>query len=988
MNEIQKSALTALIRRFAADADKLCASASRYTETEARSEYIDQLFDLLGWDMSNSTGLPNSLKDVVREESQVSETSAKRPDYTFRVGSKRKFFVEAKKPAVDIQTNKESAFQVRSYGWTAGMAVSILTNFRTLRVYDTSTAPKVGDSQDVGLLWEIGFEEFVEVFEDLEKRFGREPVGNGSLESFYGADSRGTIPINDVFLEKITTWRSRIATDIHTRNPEVDAEGLNDLSQKIINRLIFIRMCEDRGIEGEERLREIAKRKDFVEVRRLFRNLDVRYNTGLFEAAEDPFQNRLEIDSEVFLEIVEDLYFPQAPYSFSVLNADFLGQIYEVFLVKRLSIVDGNVELIDKPDYEDREVVTTPQPLVDELVRRAIQGKIRELGGVIDFDTILGMRVLDIAVGSGRFLLRALDELVDAVVDALLESGETEGRVVQRGENDYRLEFGLKRQLLENCLFGIDIDFNAVEVSRFSLVVKLLEDENAGSLPLGDSILPNLDSNLVWGNSVVGSGEVTGASTGLDWAASGLPNEFSVVVGNPPYMKTGEMKTKSAAEFAFYKTKYETPYKQFDKYFVFMEKGISCLNEGGWLGMVVPNKWMNIIAGKNLRGLLARDSWVSEIVDFGNELIFEGKSTYVCLLVLGARDAETFDYRHVDNFDEWLRSPSDPGMSLPSSMLRGYCEKPWVLPSDDNEAKVLLELTASGLLLSEIADVMNGIQTSADDVFAIKEGTARGNVIRFEKNEVTWEIEEKITKPYLMDSGRIQSFHRLEADALVIFPYTYDSTGAAHVLPLDQLQRDFPLAWKYFVDHQERLEKRDISPAPENGEFYKFGRHQALNTAFQRNKIIYSVNQTGDKYAWDGNGCGFASGGTAGEVAISNSRDGYALEFILALLNQNVSEFFLRKRGSPFRGGYYSRGSSVITDLPVPLLDTEAKKAAHDAIVDLTNQICDLEAGLGVGRSVERRKADREVLRNRIDGEFSVFWNFEGADKKIKLPGS
>jgi hypothetical protein len=989
-----------LVAHFDRERQRICATNSTFTETETRVEFIDPLFEMFGWDMRNQRGLPNSLKDVVREESQVNESSWKRPDYTFRIGSTRKFFLEAKKPAVDIRIHRDSAFQARSYGWTAGMVISVLTNFRTIRIYEATTEPNACDDVNVGLLLEVDFQDIPARFNELLGILGREAVATGSIEAKYGASFEGRIPINDIFLEKFNGWRLRIADDLHRRHPALSIDEMSDIAQKVINRLIFIRMCEDRGIEGSERLKTIARRKDVVELRRLFQQLDERYNTGLFDCKDDPLQTVYAIDSQVFLDIVEELYFPQAPYSFTVLDADFLGQVYELFLVKRLSIDTGTnrVTLQEKPQYEGREVVTTPQVIVDELVRRTVSGRLDMLKeqGTLNWDSLRQLRVLDIAVGSGRFLLRCLDELVDAAIDHFKSIGEV-SKITRRVENDYRLVFEAKKELLESCLFGIDIDYNAVEVARFSLVVKLLEDEQQDTLPFGRKILPNLNSNVVWGNTVLEVGEVTltpqlvQTSRPLDWKLSGIPVDFDLVVGNPPYMKTEEMKTKHRDEFEFYKARYQTPFKQFDKYFVFLEKGIERLKVAGCVGMLVSNKWLNIEAGARLRELLAERRLVSEIVDFGNEMVFAGKSTYVCLLVLNAQPRESFRYRHVDSFAKWMLEPNAKGITLGLDTLECYGKRPWVLPADSDEAKVLGTLWHDGLVLSDIADVINGFQTSAEDVFAIKNWSLHGSRVRFEKADRIWEVEKKITRPYLMDSGGISSFASVVGDGRVIFPYEMGEVGEVVLIPPATMASDFPLAWAYLNAHVERLVRRDVSPPPALGEFYRFGRHQALSTAFAGGKIIYSVNQLGDKYGWDTAGVGFASGGTAGEVAIMNPRMGYSLEFLLALLNHRTSEFFLRKRGSPFRGGYYSRGSAVVSDLPVPRLDfgNSTTLGLHNEIVRLTRELISLRdrSRAAVGRAREDAGRDESRLRRELKLQFDQLWEFEGADERISLPG-
>jgi len=995
-----KSIVGKLVDKFAADVSSYTAHSTSYTEMEARAEFIDPLFGSLGWDMLNSLGLSNHKKDVIREESQPTESSSKRPDYTFRIAFTRKFFVEAKKPAVDISKRKESAFQVRSYGWTAGMAVSILTNFKTIRVYDTRTAPNESDDADVCLIMDFDYKDLVKRFDELNAIFGREAVAGGSIEARFGVVTPGYSQVNFLFLERINSWRLKLSNDLHSRYPSIKLDILNDLAQKVINRIIFLRMCEDRGIEGKDRLLKVADTKDVIQIRRLFKELDDRYNTGLFDVTNDPFQAKIAINTDLFLEIVEEIYSPKSPYSFSVLDAEFLGQSYELFLVKRLAL-DEHKRLIlqDKPAYEGREVISTPQPLVDEIVRRTFSGVRAELlrKGKADFVALTELKVLDIAVGSSRFLLGCLNELTDAAIEYLVKAGDTK-YVYERTKGDYRLSFEAKKQLLESCLYGIDIDYNAVEVSRFSLLVKLLEDESRSTLPKGKKILPNLDNNIFWGNSVVDEDfvnpdpDVMSLVHPLNWPATGLPAEFDAIVGNPPYVKTEEMKDKTYDEFMYYKLKYETPYKQFDKYFVFMERAISKLKDGGCIGMVVPNKWITIESGKKLRGLLADNDLVSEVVDFGNELLFSGKSIYVCLLALSKSKHKSFSYRHVDDYKTWTMSPSDKGVTLPITMVRNFGSDSWILPANDLEAAVLTKLYSNSHLLGDIATVFNGIQTSAEDVFPIlKWATPKPGVISFNKDGTVWQVEESITKPYLTDSGLVQSYLPVEYDALIIFPYEFNGSGEPVLISPVQMAKKYPLTWKYLKHHEPRLGRRDISPPPEHGCFYAYGRHQALSSAFRSTKIIYCVNQLGNKYGYDATGIGIASGGTAGEVGIMDPRDGYSLEFILGLLNQRVAEFYLRKRGSPFRGGYYSRGTAVVKSLPVPKLDFKKKAHAelHDEITKLVKSLIGLESkyGKAIGRQKVKLDEQRVELKHSLKKLYDSLWGLKGEGDSLPLPG-
>lgn len=993
--------LKSLVNRFKEEEVKFISSSSSYSESEARSEFIDPLFALLGWNMDNSGNLPMGMRDVVREESQLIETSIKKPDYTFRISTIRKFFTEAKRPSIDISTHKESALQVRSYGYTAGLPISILTNFRTLRIYDTRLEPSATDDADVGLILEINYKDFPSKIGYLRKVLGRNKVASGSIERTFGVTSTGTIPANASFLKRINDWRIRVGQDLHTRYPLLTCENLSDLAQKVINRIIFIRMCEDRWIEGEEMLRRAAKKLDFIKLRALFKEMDTRYNTGLFDVTHDPLQSTYEIDANLFLEIVNEVYAPNSPYSFSVLDADFLGQVYDLFLVQKLAFDSGTgmVILENKPTYERRDIVTTPQPLVGEVVRRAFESKFKQLSkhGTLTIDIIKSLRVLDIAVGSGRFLLRAFDELVIVVINTLLQAKDTT-YLYKITDNNYRLAFEVKKAIMENCLFGIDIDYNAVEVARFSLMVKLLEDETGSTLPPGRKILPDLDKNIIQGNTVVGadfhatSGPVFDQTLPFDWAAAKLPVMFDVVVGNPPYIKTEEMKLTNPEEFEYLKLKYATPYKQFDKYFVFIELALSKMNPGGWLGLVVSNKWITIEAGMKLREMLAKYGLVAEIVNFGNELLFEGKSSYICLLVLTKDGTDQFAYRSVNSYRDFTLTPHDKGFILPSALLNTVGSNAWILPSSNEEAFILEKLIANSRPLSEVIDVKNGIQTSANDVFLIPQFIEGSNFITFNKNGREWKIEKDITRLYISDSSRVISYQPIVADARIIFPYEQKPNNQPTIINPSIMRKKYPLAFKYLTHHRPRLRKRKVSPPPKRGVFYAYGRHQSLNAVFTSPKIVYSVNQRGDKYAIDSAGVSYASGGTAGEVAVLNPKNGYSLEFFLGLLNQKAIEFFVRKRGSPFGNGYFSRGSAVLNDVPVPIIDiagNSAHKAAHDAItIDVKTLITiqnDLQTASGSAlRSLNLR---RSTLLKKIESKFNMLWGFSNEVDLLRLPG-
>lgn len=993
-------ALKLLVESFQRDEVDYTKSSSSYQETEVRVEFIDPLFELLGWEMGKSTQR-FSLRDVLREESQKTETTTKKPDYTFRISAVRKFFVEAKKPSVDVEVHQASALQVRRYGYTAGLPISILTNFKTLRVYDTSFEPKPTDGADVGLLLNYHYTEFVDKFDEIYGIFGRENVALGAIESKFGSQTTGSIPANSTFLERINRWRLDISKDLVTNYPTISHEDISDIAQKVINRIIFIRMCEDRGIEGEDVLRKAVNKKNFLAIRSLFQQMDERYNTGLFDVSSDCLQTNYEISSDIFLKIVDEIYTPNSPYSFSVLDADFLGQVYELFLGERVEIGSGGVVLKKKPDYEHREIVTTPQPIVDEVVKRSLSAKFPN--GFKSKD-VKSLRIFDVATGSGRFILRAFEELSNYLVSAY-EEEQAFGNLYRLSDGVYKLTFDEKKKLLQTCFYGVDIDFNAVEVARFSLLVKLLEDEVKESLPTSKKILPNLDSNIVYGNSIVES-DFKGKTTNSDIktvpftpVGEGFPENFDVLIGNPPYMKTSDIKKFNKEEFDYLKTKYSSCTKQFDKYFAFIEMAINRTSVNGVVGLVIPNKWINIESARKLREMLSKDIFVCEIVDFGNEKLFEGKSAYTCILVLTKTKQSFFYYRYISKTPEFLIHSNVKGYKSSIKRIKRWQSEPWILTQNVSEKTLVRKLHKSRLKLSDICDIANGIQTSANDVFLITDFKDLGATIQFKKKDEatkqvkTWEIEKAITRPYVKDSRALSSYSEVKSDALVIFPYKRSVQNKPIPLTINDLQTQYPRAWDYLNSHKDRLENRDVQPEPKVGEFYVFGRHQALDVVFETPKIIFSVNQRGDKYAFDKTGSAYASGGTAGELAILRPKHGFSLEFILALLHQKPIEFFARKRGSPFGGGWFARGSSVVSDIPIPTMDLSGNtdhQQIHNTIKENVEKIVEITAQLSNASPKQKIILTRQKQKLLEDNK-DYFYQLWGLDKasteSIDLPG-
>jgi len=637
-----------LIQKYESNRDYY--QSPKYNETQLRADFLDPFFEMLGWDITNKSGKSNSEREVLLEEPLKGNASSntKKPDYTFRLFSERKFFLEAKKPNVKIESDNSPAKQTRRYGYTAKLKISVLSNFEYLSIYDCSEKVESTDNTEKGRIKLYHFSEYVEKFEEIHKLLGQETVYSGDfdLEWEHIEDKLNLHGVDKLFLQQINEWRLLLGAEIFKVKNDISEIELNDLVQSYLNSIIFLRVCEDRNIETYQTLLKFADEKDFESLIAKFYEADKKYNSGLF--VQEYKEEIIENSQSVFWTIIKHLYYPESPYSFAVFASDILGNIYEIFIAQKLAIEEAEIVLKDKPENIDRDVVTTPTNIIQDILRQTVLPYCKEKSA----DEILNYKFADIACGSGAFLLEIFQLINDILLDYFLQNDESV--LIQTSVNSYKLPFNLKKQVLENCIYGVDKDYNAVEASRFGLLLKLLEQENTESISEEFPILPDLSKNIAFGNSLVQHQKATNGKEEIINPFDFGEIKFDVMVGNPPYMSTEDMKNITPLELPIYKKQYQTAYKQFDKYFVFIERCIQLLKPNGYLGYIVPSKFTKVGAAKELRKLLSEKQIVNQIVSFGANQIFNGKTTYTCLLIIQNKQLETTNYYEVKDYRNWV----------------------------------------------------------------------------------------------------------------------------------------------------------------------------------------------------------------------------------------------------------------------------------------------------------------------------------------------
>ena len=942
-----KNNLKELINRFKVNYEFY--NNSKYNESECRLEFIDEFLMDFGWDVQNSNGKSPNLKEVVVESY---EQELGKPDYTMTFNGISTFFVEAKKPAVNILDNSDCSFQTRRYGWSAKHRISILTNFKELLIYDCSDMPKSNDPTSKNLIAKYNYLEYFDKYDEIYELISKEIVYNGKFEEKFKSFSAIGQTIDEMFLKQINDWRVQLGQELFNIKGG-NIEDINIEIQEFINEIVFLRICEDRNLPLYKTLQKSISIDSMLqkELEKIIEIADKRYNSGIFK--ERNIIN--ELDKNILKNIITDLYYPNSPYDFTVISSNILGEIYEVFISETLIVKNNEVILQAKKENLNRAIVTTPYDVVKFMVSKSLEKFTNKKSP----EEIKKLRIADIACGSGIFLTEVLDYLINYCQD-WYEKNKKYDNLEETYTNTYKLTYKEKKEILTNCLYGVDIDYQAVEVAKFSLLLKVLENETEETVINEKPVLPSLDSNIVNGNSLIDLEMIEDATT--DELINIRPfsfndinggNKFDLIIGNPPYVKTEDMiKLQDKKEVQAYKSKYYVAYKQFDKYFLFIQRAVDLVKDDGTVCYIVPNKFINNVAGEKIRELISENKYLKMFIDFNYQQVFKDKTIYSSIILLNKSKEENFEYSYINSYEEWIINNKS---NIYTEISCNEIDKnPWILSMDLEKMKELKKLFNNSIRLSEIARPFNGVQTSLNRIYVIKGKEILGeneNYIIINKNGKKYNIEKEVLKMYFQPINKVEknvnSFDPLVTDKYIIFPY--DKNGELIDINLSQ----YSGIKEYLLDNYDLIVPKQISgkstgrdvPNANENNWYQFGRVQAINEFNNEEKLIVGVMSKEPMFMYDNENLVIQSGGTAGYCGIKMKENNkYDLFFLQAYLSHPIISDVMEKMGSDFEGGFYSRGTQVLEKLTIINVDfeNEKEKALYDKIVEKTKKIYEL----------------------------------------------
>ena len=935
---------------------------SRVSEETVRS-WLNDLLGVFGWDVRNVCQVWQESVLDERDRRRLADINSthKRPDYTLLNGSEIKTFLDAKSLSVDVFSNKAAAFQIRSYGWSAQVPCAFVSNFAQMAIFDTRYKPNASQDAQHGVI-QISVDEYLEKFDVLFDHLWRGNVVSNGLNRFYSvADKEGVRTLDGDFMGVLSKFRFKLAVELAKMNPwlVVDETSLNYYVQVIMDRIIFIRVCEAKGIETKERLREFQHGK--VGFWRAFRKSCYmefyrHYDGAMFE--RDAKFKRIDLPDKVFDEFIAELYYP-SPYRFDVIPVMMLAKIYEEFLGKRLALRRGKVVEEVKGEYvKTNGAVPTPEHIVRLVCDRTFSDV-----GDQTLSGLLGCKILDPCCGSGIFLVACYDFLEAQFIRILKDDDELQEEYKDfyfvDDDGNWLLTIPGRRLLISRCLFGIDLDEAAVEVTKMSLALKIIDGtcitvwNSLGAN--GERILCDIAANIKLGNTLVrlsAVGDVEQAEslrafdpkrafpTVFDKGSSG----FGFIVCNPPYVETKYFKEANPALHSYLSSHYDAYEGKADLAVLFIERCMQLLSDGGKAGFVVQRRWFKTDYGQGIRRQINNGRHLDSLIEFDATDIFPHRITYVAIMTLAKATREKVRYCRIGESGSDLKilccDSDGVAKRIEASRLVGHPtnDEPW----DFGEADILgvyarLQDSLGRFDAFPNLAIKDGIQALWKKVYHLRDVEFKGNkaVGRNGFGEVV-HVEKDILRGVVYNR-EFYPFKNIVPDAWCVFPYEGASVVA---ISYSDLKKRFPLAHEYLAKNKRRI--RENVECRLGDKWHTFTREHNHGLYNVRKIIVpMTARDTIATFADRGNGL-YMDNANVWFVMIEGATS-RLMKAVAAVINSTVFSVLAKLKANPQSGGYYKFNKQFLAPVPFPSERLAFDRAAQVELSLLSDKIQALE---------------------------------------------
>jgi len=778
-----------LVEKFRRNLRAHCEAG--YSEAQLRSDFLDDFWLALGWDLTNDLNLIGPHREVEIESPTMVATRRKKADYLFRADRIPRFTSEAKRPALEF--SKLDVFQAKRYAWAKDLPLAVLTSFNETRFFLVGAEPDINQPR-LGLCRSYRFDQLVEKAEEVWGVLSRSAVASGSIEAFIASESKGILSrgprqawlfrpdrnkaLDASFLAFLDDARRRLAESLLAENPaaKLDADyQLNEAVQRILDRLVFLRICEDRDIDigtilgtllqtwenTAHKNKRVPEPLYAILVRHL-RQLDHRQepNTPFFNGQlfKPHFSENLKVGDTFLQWFLDKLTSDDSPYQFSAIPVDILGSVYERFLGKVIEIHNAKVALVDSPSARKAEgVFYTPvyvsHHIIERTVGALIQGKKPE--------ELQKLRIIDPACGSGSFLIRAYERIIEHYLEFFTK--HKKHRLIKQycyvdSQKNLQLTTETKRVILSQNIFGVDLDQQAVEVTQLSLYLKLLEGETRHTLnqqkTLFDEkalkpLLPPLDANIRHGNSII----EPDSSLSTDIYFSHHPKDmrvlfneimteggFDAVVGNPPYIPIEKM---SLEERAYYSKRYSCLERKYDTSVIFTLRGLELLKPSGLLGYISSVAWQTGENYGKLRKATLGNRGLVEIINLPFDT-FADAYVDAGVFIISKEPQPHYGIYRFPKKERIVALNNAPLTQVPASLIN---EPDYRIVLDPIAHAILARAKKAGF--AELGDLTDSTQGLAANRFSASAQRESANWFRFDAKANAYRYSLSLSQPAL-----------------------------------------------------------------------------------------------------------------------------------------------------------------------------------------------------------------------------------------------
>ena len=929
-----------------------------FSEEYIRAGFINKVLELFGWNLSNTY-------EVIQEKVITNQTTRKnlssiksthiKPDYQLLDRGVLKLYLDAKNVNANFLNDKSASFQIRSYGWSAGLNFSIITDFENYRVYNTRIKPDFEMEPDYQTIT-FSINDIIDNYKLYHQFLDREKIQNNEwdVSAFSMKIKEGyQKTLDNDFISLIHDLQMELALGIRSHLPEIKLNNLQYLVQVIINRLLFHRVLEAINYEPEGRLLNwLENGKGFW---KQFNESCIKEYFDKYDGAMYEYQipNSIAIEDNHFEKFINKLY-KFTPYKFNVIEPEFIAEIYDYFLGKELYFNGDAIDIRNKKTSPTGTVPTPPE-IAKYIVRNVI-----DVGNLLNEEDLLNCKIVDPCAGSGIFLVTALDLLI-------LKMKVIHGLEI--------LPYEKIKLIVKNCLYGVDIDPVAIEVLKMTLSLKLIMTQHQKPEPI-EKMLGEFSSNFKLGNSIVEPDIYDTYDLSEIEKFEQLPTDysqifseviktggFSYVLTNPPYIEPKHFKSNWPVTYNYLRDRYLTKEGKADISMFFLERVFELLREDGKLGIIIQKRFFTTSYGKKMRDWLAEKKYLTSIKEYISNDLFKFKTTYVAVL---------FAVKKVNNQITYSVSQEEVNKNRSNlhSVIFGNNFETQLSTIDllqaptwsyryFRNAKIINNLVKNNNFYtinnSGRFKVTVGPQALDKQYYFLRNITKLNGYIEGEinftnpntgnKETKIIKLEEELTKP-IYENDSLKSFVDFEKSSIktyLIFPYDKDG----NLIKLGELKNNFPMSYDYLtwmnsMSRNQRRKKPD--------EFYGYTRNQNLKL-IDKAKIFIPMTA---KRVIASLSLGNIYGDNSNINAIIDEKhnDIDTLKALTIILNSELFTLLVISVAGEARGGFYKMNKQFIGEIPIPKLTDKEKNFLSKVCDAILNTIERYENSYGDQKNI------------------------------------